>query len=136
MTFGDRLKGLRLEKNMTQADLAKLLNVSRAAVGRYETNERFPDKNTLKKIADIFEVSMDYLFERSDDKAGNLYKGNNTEKCHVHFKAIKEKIVDRLSHEGILTEEELISEKVLEDIVKYGIDAAVEIAKLERERGE
>lgn len=39
-----------------------------------------------------------------------------------------------LSLEGILNEEELISEKVLEDIVKYGIDAAVEIAKLERKK--
>lgn len=134
MSFGDRLRGLRLEKKMTQEDLAKLLNLSRATVGRYETNERFPDKNTLKKIADIFEVSMDYLFERSNDKAGNLYKKNNTEKYHIHYKVIKEKIVDRLSNEGILTEEELISEKVLEDIIKYGIDAAVEIAKLERKK--
>ena len=134
MSFGDRLRSLRREKKMTQEDLAKLLNVSRAAVGRYETDERFPDKNTLKKIADIFEVSMDYLFERSNDKAGNLYKKNNTEKCHIHYKVIKEKIIERLSHEGILTEEELISEKVLEDIVKYGIDAAVEIAKLERKK--
>ena len=136
MSFGNRLKQLRLENNMTQEDLSKDLNVSRATVGRYETNERFPDKNILKNIADIFDVSIDYLLGRTNIRDTNFilkeaayekYLKNNI--C----KEIENEITERLSLEGIINAKENIPKEVIENIVKYGIDAAIKIAKLENE---
>lgn len=66
MIFGTRLKTLRIENNLRQQDLAEIINVHRATIGKYETNERFPDRETLGKIADFFQVSIDYLFGRTE----------------------------------------------------------------------
>ncbi|AEM79783.1 helix-turn-helix domain-containing protein [Thermoanaerobacter wiegelii] len=66
MTFSDRLKELRKEKNLTQEDLAKILGISRSTIAGYETERKEPDYETLKKIADFFNVSIDYLLGRTD----------------------------------------------------------------------
>lgn len=69
MGFGDRLKELRKEKSLSQEQLGEILNISRRVIGYYETNERFPkDEDTLKKIADFFDVTIDYLVGRTDKK--------------------------------------------------------------------
>lgn len=62
MLFGDRLRKLREQAGMTQADLGKLIGVSDRVVGYYESNDRFPKKaEILQKISEIFEVSVDFL---------------------------------------------------------------------------
>lgn len=66
MEFGERLKILREEKKLTRGDLAGKLIVSYSAVSKYETNVRFPDKETLINLANFFDVSLDYLLCRSD----------------------------------------------------------------------
>lgn len=68
VTFGHRLKALREGKGLRQKDLAIIINVHRATIGKYETNERFPDKKTLEEIANYFDVSIDYLFGRVNIK--------------------------------------------------------------------
>lgn len=65
MTFGSNLRQLRIKKNMRQEDLARVIKVHRATVGKYETDERFPDKATLQKLADFFCVSVDFLLGRT-----------------------------------------------------------------------
>ncbi len=64
----NRIKELRKEKKLTQADLGKLLNVSDRSVGFYENEKRDPDTNTLSILADFFDVSIDYLLCRSDTR--------------------------------------------------------------------
>lgn len=68
MEFGDRLKSLREENRLTRNDFAKQLNISYSAISKYETNIRFPDKETLVRIADFFDVSVDYLLCRTNVK--------------------------------------------------------------------
>lgn len=65
-TFGDRLKELRLEKDLTQPAFGKIFNVEKGTVSNWENENRFPDKNTLKALADYFDVTVDYLLGRSD----------------------------------------------------------------------
>lgn len=68
MTFGERLKKLRIEKGITQEKLGKIIGVSDRVIGYYEADNRFPkDDILLNKIADYFEVSLDYLLGRTDD---------------------------------------------------------------------
>lgn len=138
MSFGNKLRKLRLENNMTQEDLSKKLNVSRATVGRYETNERFPDKNLLKEIADIFEVSIDYLLGRTDNRNGNIYckETHDTEYAKNNlYRIFENEILKRLLEENIIVEGESIPPIVFDKILKYGLEAAIEIFKLEKKLG-
>ncbi|KIN80923.1 helix-turn-helix domain-containing protein [Clostridium botulinum] len=66
--FGDRLKELREEKDFTQEELGKFLNVSRQAVSSYEKGENEPTIDALVKIANIFNVSLDYLLGRTKER--------------------------------------------------------------------
>ncbi|MGB9662429.1 MAG: helix-turn-helix domain-containing protein [Moorellaceae bacterium] len=67
MTLGQKLVELRKSKGLTQEELAKILNVSRGAVSMWEIDQRVPDRLVLGKIADLFEVSIDYLLGRTND---------------------------------------------------------------------
>ena len=62
-----RLKSLRKEKGISQLKLALDLNISQNSISRYETGEREADYRTLILIADYFDVSIDYLLERTDN---------------------------------------------------------------------
>lgn len=135
MSFGNRLRNLRLEMGLTQEELAKKLNVSRATVGRYETNERFPDKNILNSIADIFKVSIDYLLERTDEKDLGYKKDSNNKHIKNNIcKKIENEVIERLTSENIITTEEYIPEDILKNIIEYGIEAAIKIAKIEKDQ--
>ena len=62
-----RLKELRKQQNISQLKLAMDLQLNQNAISRYETGVREADYSTLIKIADYFDVSIDYLLERTDN---------------------------------------------------------------------
>jgi len=66
MEFGKILKKLRLEKNVTQLQLAQQLNLTDTAVRLWETKGQEPSYTTLCKLADIFDVSLDELLGRKE----------------------------------------------------------------------
>lgn len=59
--FPQILRQLRTARNMTQADLAGVLNVSRSTIAGYETRNNQPDFDKLVQIADLYNVSIDFL---------------------------------------------------------------------------
>ncbi len=64
--FGKRLSFLRKKNNLTQQDLAKLLNISPSTVGMYEQGRRDPDTGTINFLSSYFDVTSDYLLGRTD----------------------------------------------------------------------
>jgi len=62
MEFKDRLKNLRNERKIDQKTLAHVLNYGATAISNYESGRNEPSMSDLKKIAEFFDVSMDYLF--------------------------------------------------------------------------
>lgn len=68
MKFGDRLKLLRKENNLTQSELAKIFSLGESTISFYESNKRTPDYELLQKIANYFNVSTDYLLGRTSTK--------------------------------------------------------------------
>ncbi len=66
MEFKERLRMLRKEFGFTQEELAKRLNYGYTAISNYESGRNEPSISDLKKIADCFQVSMDYLLCVSD----------------------------------------------------------------------
>ena len=61
MTFGQRLHDLRILHGMTQQELADKSNIARSTLGMYEQDRRHPDFDALDALADLFDVSFDYL---------------------------------------------------------------------------
>lgn len=66
--LGSRIKSLRQSHDMTQEQLADSLNVSRQSITGYENDGVEPSLSVLVKIADIFNVSLDYLLARTEEK--------------------------------------------------------------------
>lgn len=67
-TFASRLAQLRKEEGLTQPQLAKILNISSGSIGNYESGNRFPRYEDLEAIADHFNVELDYLCGRKDER--------------------------------------------------------------------
>ena len=80
--FGENLKLLRKQMGLTQQGIADKINTSRSCISNYESGNRQPDNETIKVLADFFDVSVDYLFGRSDVKSiiKNSEKVAETEK--------------------------------------------------------
>lgn len=125
--FGDRLKLLRKNCNYTQKELGEKLNVSGRVIGYYESNERFPDKETLTRLADFFEVSVDYLLGRTDIKNNvkdykiDTNKNNNDNDI--------EKMIDELMEQkGLMLCGEPMSEEDM-FLLRNSIRSTIELAK-------
>lgn len=65
--LSERLQQLKAERSLLQQDIAKDNNISLRTYRYYEKGERQPSADVLEKLADYFEVSIDYLVGRSDD---------------------------------------------------------------------
>ncbi len=62
----NRLKDLRIERELLQSDIAKIINKSERTVGFYETGERDMNTETLATLANFFDCSIDYLLGKTD----------------------------------------------------------------------
>lgn len=69
MDFGKLLTQLRREKGVLQKDVAQHLHVTVATISNYEKGVHMPDLNTLIMLADYYDVSTDYLLQRTDYKS-------------------------------------------------------------------
>lgn len=90
-----RLKILR--GNLSQEKIAQKLKVSQRAYSNYETGTREPDHNTLIRIADYFNVSLDYLLERTDTP------GFSPAEQELGFSETKKEVVTQIE-DDLLTE--------------------------------
>lgn len=66
LTLGKRLKLLRNEKEKTQQEVAEIIDIGHHALSYYERDQREPDMKVLKKLADYYNVTTDYLLCRVD----------------------------------------------------------------------
>lgn len=66
MKFKDRLRELRIEKNISQQQLGNVVNVSKMAVSHWESGHSEPSIEQLIVISDYFEVTVDYLTGKTD----------------------------------------------------------------------
>lgn len=65
--IGDKIKSLRITDGMTQQELADKLGISKVAISNWELNKGNPNYEALKKIAEIFGVSTDFLLDYDTD---------------------------------------------------------------------
>lgn len=98
MQFKDRLKMLRKEKKLTQVRLGKMLNYGYTAIANYESGRNNPSIEDLKKIASIFNVSMDYLLGVNDIRYPYIRDDNSNEFNEVrrHYANLSPKKIQEL----------------------------------------
>lgn len=90
----NRLKEIRQEKKLSQKDLTKKLNISQQAISLYEKGDREPKLETWQKLADFFNVPVDYLLGISKDRSTLTIDDLNPEEQEAY-----ERITDMLSQE-------------------------------------
>lgn len=88
MTFGEKLKEARKEAGLSQEQFAEKMSVSRSAIAKWETDKGMPDVNNLKVMAQLLNVSVDYLLDEDEKisfneikEAINLDEYEKTGKC-------------------------------------------------------
>ena len=87
-TLGMMISTLRKEKGMTQLELAEKMGVTDKAVSKWERDLSFPDINSIPKLAEIFEVSVDELMQVKTETKENIGKNKVEEIVDVVLKGI------------------------------------------------
>lgn len=93
LSFGSKLKELRINNDLTQIELAEKLNMSKANISKYEADLIEPNLDTLKKISLLFNVSVNELLEIQTNK--------------IAVKTLPQNIVDLIKQCSALNKEEL-----------------------------
>lgn len=95
MTFGDKLREARLQKGLTQEQLAQQIGVAKSTLTGYEKGNREPDVFKIKRILEILEVDSDYLLGVSREPEQKEVTENRPE-GYTLLNAESKKIVDNL----------------------------------------
>ena len=113
-----RLKEIRRGRNLRQVDLAISLGLGQTTIANYEQGTRFPNEETLLKIADFFNVSLDFLLSRTDIRLNNediMYK-DIYQKIEIHenikFSLLKKRYLNYVLNGDKHLATELILESV------------------------
>jgi transcriptional regulator with XRE-family HTH domain len=88
--FQNRLKELRKEKKLSQEDLGEVMNISGRTVSYFEAGERSPSPEILNKLADVFNVSVDYLLGRTS------LRSNDAEQILLLVKDLSEEAINEI----------------------------------------
>jgi MerR family transcriptional regulator, light-induced transcriptional regulator len=117
--FASRLKRIRRDRNLRQVDLANILGLAQTTVANYEQGTRFPDEVILSKIADIFNVSLDFLLARTDIRLNNeeiMY--NDTPAENVIPESIELSLFQKEYFHAVLTGNKNLAVQMILDSVK------------------
>ncbi|WP_409370291.1 helix-turn-helix domain-containing protein [Lysinibacillus sp. 38-6] len=92
--LGGRLKYLRKSNNKTQQDIADILGITRPAYTAYEQGKRNPDYEILEKIADYYNVSIDYLLGRTDNQGALHTQAGISDNEYNNLSAYQKEVID------------------------------------------
>lgn len=81
MDLGNKIKNIRYNNNLSQVEMAKVLEINRNYLSRIETNKSLPTAEVLTKLAEKFNISIDSLLEINlDGKGGEVAKASKIKK--------------------------------------------------------
>lgn len=121
--IGKRLKYTRARKRLKQNYVAQKLGIHNSTLNKYESGEREPDLETLHKLAELYEVTTDYLLCRTDHPQGIVLKDKTEEeKRKIYQEFVIEKANESLKYKG-----KPLNPEQLESINKI-LDAMLELS--------
>lgn len=125
--FPEKLKKLRLSNNLTQSQLAEILETTKQAISAYESGKIAPSLNSLIKLSENFNISLDYLV--FDDKSQSKLINLNSINIKLELLSIRNKIdsiLPLISKDNEFSDEYIIDDdssefksKIAEDIDEY-----------------
>ena len=83
MTLGERIRGERKKRGLSQEEQADILNVSRQAITKWETNRGIPDIANLIRISEEFEISLDELIKGDNSVKRKIIYDSTMKKWHL-----------------------------------------------------
>ncbi|EFW00184.1 Cro/CI family transcriptional regulator [Streptococcus australis] len=116
MEFSERLKNLRKQAHLTQVDVAEKLGISQPAYASWERGAKKPTQDNLVKIAQVLNVSIDYLVDNSDEHL----KEDELDNVELLF---------RMNSNGLTEEEKAIFKKELIEFMEKRKKAFKKISK-------
>lgn len=130
MKFGTILRELREKKDLSQVELAKKLNITSQSLSQYELGKRMPDIDMINRLADFFNVSVDYLLGRTNiQNHEGLPIMESSEEYYVDNEMIKD--INNLSPESQEDLEAYIKLLKLRDMQKRNNENNDELATLD-----
>ena len=133
MKFNERLKQLRQQEGLTQRELAKSIEVGRTTISEYESGKIVPKQEGLLKLANYFNVSVDYLTGVSDNPATRQSNEHELDKLLNTLDYILMNEYDSpVKYEGIVlnTYEKLMVSQFLEQ-VRDNVELMIDLRKKE-----
>lgn len=115
--FGLRIQQLRLSHNMSQEELGRRINRSRSVVCGYEINMKIPPLEVLTDIANVFNVSLDYLVGIDKAEMASL-AGLNQKQKDLVFQLLNEFKIPHKNNKGLTPDQQ----KLINDIMVEFID--------------
>ena len=112
--FQNIFRKLRTSSNLTQSAIAEKLGISRSTIGMYETGAREPDFETLEKIADFFNVDIDFLLGRTNQTTMLPETIGKYSKTH-ELDVIYEQLSDHNQRKVLTYSKSLLSAQQMED---------------------
>lgn len=109
MNFGEILKKIRQDNNLTQEELAKKIDTSRSNIANYENNKNMPSIEILDKLSKLFNCSTDYLLGKSDIRNPEKVNINDADVAFASgVKALNEtnKMIIKNTLEALLAKQE------------------------------
>lgn len=120
--LNERLRELRKSFDLSQAELARLIKISKSSINMYERGEREPGTDRIEAFADFFNVDMDYLYGRTDIK--NAYTIKN-DKAKKHLIPVLGTVRAGLPMEAV--ENIIDNEEISEEMARQGEFFALQI---------
>ncbi|GAA6265188.1 hypothetical protein F110043I8_21730 [Ruminococcus sp. f11] len=112
--FQNIFRKLRTSSNLTQSAIAEKIGISRSTIGMYETGAREPDFETLEKIADYFNVDIDFLLGRTNQTTMLPETIGKYSKTH-ELDVIYEQLSDHNQRKVLTYSKNLLSTQQMED---------------------
>ena len=82
MKIGDKLKKARMDKNLTQEEVAEKIFVSRQSISNWENNKTYPDIGNVIALSDLYQISLDELLKGSDNFMKHLEESTDIVKSN------------------------------------------------------
>lgn len=106
MRFGARLKELREENSLTQAELGEKLNLRKANISKYENEKLQPNLETLNFLASFFKVSVDYILGNSDIR--EIANASKNEISHLQQTVDTNEVITKSIEDAIKDDPDLL----------------------------
>lgn len=137
--IGKKIKELRESEKLNQKELAKALNISNTTLSQYETGQRTPSDDIKIKIAEFFNVSLDYLLGRTDIKNPDDENKEMERLANKEIKSVEDALEIIKFQDGLMLNGKILNDEdkmLLANALQLGMKYVLEQEEKKKGKGE